>query len=158
MRWGLKKHFIPCQELSNDMWHTTCTKVNQGNSRLVVVRSQIGSLSPDPSFGHNLCFKYPNGSCEPILDIYISKYFQWYKEISIQWVLPPEISLWKFRNPSRFQLPKWEPTWECGGSFPHIFLHSWELEMWLLGFIFSSYLCKPLPCCEPKVKVTIVPF
>ncbi len=30
-----------------------------------------------PSFGHNLCFKYPNGSCEPIWNIYIPKSFQW---------------------------------------------------------------------------------
>ncbi len=33
------------------------------------------------SFDHNLCIKYPNGSCEPILDIYIPRAFQWYKEI-----------------------------------------------------------------------------
>jgi hypothetical protein len=45
-----------------------------------VVRSQIGSLTPNLSFGHNLCFKYSNGSCKPILDIYISRNFQWYKE------------------------------------------------------------------------------
>jgi len=33
-------------------------------------RNQIAILIPDPSFGHNLCFKYSNESCEPILDIY----------------------------------------------------------------------------------------
>ncbi len=36
-------------------------KKNQGNSRLLVVGSQFDSLTPNPSFGHNLCFKYPNG-------------------------------------------------------------------------------------------------
>jgi len=34
-----------------------------------------------PFFGHNLCFKCLNGSCKPILDIYISIVFQWYKEL-----------------------------------------------------------------------------
>ncbi len=43
--------------------------------------SQIDNLIPNPSFGHNLCLKYPNGSCEPILDIHISRAFQWYKEL-----------------------------------------------------------------------------
>jgi hypothetical protein len=38
-------------------------------------------LTFDPSFGHNLCLKYLNGSCEPILDIYIPRNFQWYKEL-----------------------------------------------------------------------------
>ncbi len=46
-----------------------------------MVKSQIGSLTPDPSFGHNLCFKYPNGSCKPILDIYISRALSWCKEL-----------------------------------------------------------------------------
>jgi hypothetical protein len=32
-------------------------------------------------FDHNLCFEYPNGSWKPILDIYILRAFQWYKEI-----------------------------------------------------------------------------
>jgi hypothetical protein len=45
-----------------------------------MVGSQIGNLTPDPSFGHNLCFKHPNGSCEPILYIYVPRAFQWYKE------------------------------------------------------------------------------
>jgi hypothetical protein len=46
-----------------------------------MVESQIGNLIPSPSFGHNLCFKCPNGSCEPILDSTIPRNFQWYKEI-----------------------------------------------------------------------------
>ncbi len=40
-----------------------------GNSWLLVVESQIDNLTLDLSFGHNLCFKYPNGSFEPILDM-----------------------------------------------------------------------------------------
>jgi hypothetical protein len=63
------------------MWHVTCTQVNQGDFWLLMVGSQIGSLTLGPSFGQKLCFKYPSGSCEPIIDIYIPKAFQQYKEL-----------------------------------------------------------------------------
>jgi hypothetical protein len=63
------------------MSHATCTQGNWVDSWLLVVKSQTVNLTPDPSFGHNLCFRYPNGSCEPILDIYVSISFQWYKKI-----------------------------------------------------------------------------
>jgi hypothetical protein len=46
-----------------------------------VVGSQIANLTFDLSFGFNLCFRCPNGSCEPILDIYVLRNFQWYKEL-----------------------------------------------------------------------------
>jgi hypothetical protein len=49
------------QKLSNDMWHTLCMHITCG------------------FFCHNLCCKYLNGSCEPILDIYVSRDFQRYK-------------------------------------------------------------------------------
>jgi hypothetical protein len=79
LRWGLKQNCNPNRDVSNDMWHATCTQVNQGDSWLLVIESQIGTLTPNPSFGYNLYFKYSNGTCEPILDIYIPKDFQWYK-------------------------------------------------------------------------------
>jgi len=75
LRWGLKKSYSPCQDISNGMSHSTCTKRHWGDFQLLVVRSQIVNLTLDPSFGHNLCFKCPNGSCEPILDIYIPRDF-----------------------------------------------------------------------------------
>jgi hypothetical protein len=37
-------------------------------------------LTPNLSFGHNLWCKYSNGSYKPILDIYVLRTFQWYKE------------------------------------------------------------------------------
>jgi hypothetical protein len=70
---------MPRQELFNDMSHATYTQENWVDSQLLMVRSQIANLTPDLSFGHNLCFRCPNGSCEPILDIYVSIDFQWYK-------------------------------------------------------------------------------
>ncbi len=69
LRWSLMQSCNPFQKLSKDMWHATSTQLNYGDSKLLVVTNQIGNLIFDPSFGHNLCFKYPNGSCEPILDI-----------------------------------------------------------------------------------------
>jgi len=45
------------------------TQRNQGDSWLLMVESQIDNLTLDLSFNHNLCFKYPNGSCEPTLHI-----------------------------------------------------------------------------------------
>ncbi len=79
LKWGLKQSFSPCREISNGMLHATWTQVNRVYSWLLVVGSQIANLTPGPSFGHNLCFKCPNGSCELILNIYVSIAFQWYK-------------------------------------------------------------------------------
>jgi len=63
------------------MPHTTSTQGNQGDSWLLVVGSQIASLTPDPFFGYNLCVKCPNGSCTTILDIYVPRASNWYKEL-----------------------------------------------------------------------------
>jgi hypothetical protein len=144
--WGefYKKCFNLHWELSNYKWHATYTQANQGDSQFLMVRSQIGTLTLNSSFGHNLCFKYSNGMCEPILDIYIPKTFQWYKELFNPMNLTPVIVFWRFESPLGLQLPKWEPTWECVSSFFHTFPHSQEHKMWLLGLIIGPHLCKPL--------------
>ncbi len=69
LRWVLKQSCSSCLELSNDMLHATCMQGNRVDSQLLVVRSQIANSTPGPSFGHNLCFRCPNGSCKFILDI-----------------------------------------------------------------------------------------
>jgi hypothetical protein len=81
LRWGLKQKYSPYRELSNNIKHTSCTHVIRGDSWLLVVGNQIDILTPSPFFGHSLCCKYSNGSCEWILDIYIFKIFPWYKEV-----------------------------------------------------------------------------
>jgi hypothetical protein len=82
---GFKQSCNPCQDLFNNIWHVTYTHVNQSDSRFLVIKSQIGNLTPNPSFGNNLCFKYPNGLCQPILNIKIPRKFSWYKKLfSIQ--------------------------------------------------------------------------
>ncbi len=78
--WGLKQICIPHWEISNSVSHSTCTHQGRVNSQLLVVGSQTANLTPDLSFHHNLCCKCPNGSCEPIFDIYTSIAFQWYKK------------------------------------------------------------------------------
>jgi hypothetical protein len=81
LRWGLNQSCSPHWELSNDMWHATCTQGNQCDAWLLMVGIQIVNLTPSPSFGHNLCFECPNGSCKFILDIYFPRVFQWYKKL-----------------------------------------------------------------------------
>ncbi len=80
MKWDPKQSCNPLHKLSNDMWHATYMQVNQGDSWVSTVQSQIVNLILDLSFGHNLCFKYANESYETILDIYVSRAFQWYNE------------------------------------------------------------------------------
>jgi hypothetical protein len=77
--WSLKRSCSPHQEVSNGVSHVTWMQGNRVDSWLFVVGSQIASLTLNLSFGHKLCFRCPNGSCEPILDICVSIAFQWYK-------------------------------------------------------------------------------
>jgi len=75
-RCGLKQSCSSRRELSNTMLHSRIGRREEVDSRLLVVGSQIGSSTPGPSFGHNLCFRCPNEQCEPILDIYAPGAFQ----------------------------------------------------------------------------------
>jgi hypothetical protein len=78
--WGLKQTCSSHWELSKGVLHFICTNRGQVNSRLLMVESQTGSLTPGPSFFHNLCWRCPNGSCKAIFDIYTSISFQWHEE------------------------------------------------------------------------------
>jgi hypothetical protein len=65
LRCNLKKSCSFHQELSNDKLHTFYKQVNWVNSKLLVVRSQIGNLTLGPSFGHNLCFRFQMNNASP---------------------------------------------------------------------------------------------
>jgi hypothetical protein len=80
LEWGLNQSCSSLQELSNAPSHSFCRRWEEVDSRLLVVGSQTASLTPGPSFAHNLGCRCPNGSCEAILDIYTSRPFQQYKE------------------------------------------------------------------------------
>jgi hypothetical protein len=80
-RWSLKQSCSPRWEFFNGISQATYMQGNQVDSWFLMVGSQIANLTPNPSFGYNLCYKCPNGWCEPILDIYVTRAFQWYKKL-----------------------------------------------------------------------------
>ncbi len=93
-------------ELSNGMWHATCTQGNRDDSRLLVVGNQIANLTFDTSFDHNLCFRCSNGSCKPILDIYVPRAFQWYKKRFNPMSFDPWNCSLKIQKSTRIPTPK----------------------------------------------------
>jgi len=68
------------QELFNAVSHSSRQRREEVDSRLLVVGSQTASLTPGPSFAHNLGCRCPNCQCEAIFDIYVSRPFQWHQE------------------------------------------------------------------------------
>jgi hypothetical protein len=68
------------RELSNAVSHSSMRRREEVDSWLLVVGSQTASLTPGPSFAHNLGCRCPNGKCEAIFDIYVSRPFQWHQE------------------------------------------------------------------------------
>jgi len=60
LRCGLKQSCRSRRDLSNRMSHVLCSQVFRVKFWLLVVGSQIGSSTPGPSFGHNLCFRCLN--------------------------------------------------------------------------------------------------
>jgi hypothetical protein len=94
-------------------------------------------LTPSPSFGHNLCFKYSNGTCEHILNNYVWNFFQWYKELFNPMSFDPCNRLLKIRESIRTPTPKAGTLLGVCGFIPSHFPT-------LPGFIFGPHLCKPL--------------
>jgi hypothetical protein len=75
-RRGLKQSCSPRRDLSNAMSHAQIGRREEVDSRLLAVGSQTASLTPGPSFAHNLGCRCPNRQCEGIFDIYVSRPFQ----------------------------------------------------------------------------------
>jgi len=112
LRWGMKQSCSPRQGLSNGMSHTICTHENWVDSWLLLVGSHIANLTPDPFFGHNLCFRCPNGQWKPILDIYVLRAFQWYKEFFKPLSFDPCNCPMKIRESTETPTPKMELPWD----------------------------------------------
>jgi len=72
----LNQSCSPRQDLSNAVSHFQFGRREEVDSRLLVVGSQTASLTPGPSFAHNLGCRCPNDQCEAIFDIYVSRPFQ----------------------------------------------------------------------------------
>jgi hypothetical protein len=77
---GLNQSYSPRRDLSNSMSQAQIECREEVDSRLLVVRSQIASLTPGPSFAHNLGCRDPNDQWEAIFDIYAWRPFQWHQE------------------------------------------------------------------------------
>ncbi len=92
------------------MSHSTCTHRGRVDSQLLVVGSQIASLTPGLSFCHNLCCKFPNGSCKAIFDIYNLITFQCYEERLKARFFDPWNRALKFQE--SWRIPK-SPFREC---------------------------------------------
>ncbi len=83
------------------MLHSWIRPQEEIDSQLLVVGSQIASLTPRPSFAHNLGCRCPNGSCKAILDIYSLIPFQWHKERIKKKRFDPSNRLLSFRKSRR---------------------------------------------------------
>ncbi len=122
------------------MWHATFTQGNLGASSLIVVR-----ITSDLAFGHNLCCRYPNGSCKPILDIYILKKNHWYKELFNSMNFDPCNYLLKIRESIGTSTPKMGAHLGVWGfirsHFPAL-PRAWNVTPKL---ILGWHLYKPLP-------------
>jgi hypothetical protein len=79
-RRGLNRTCSPRRDLSNDVSHSWFGLREEVDSWLLMVGSQIASLTPGPSFAYNLRDRCPNAQCEGIFDIYSSRPFQWHQE------------------------------------------------------------------------------
>jgi hypothetical protein len=117
-----------------------------------VVGSQIGTLTPNPYFGHNLCFKYLNGTCKPILDIYVLRTFQWYNELFNPMSFDPFNHFLKTRKSIGTPIPKMGTHLGVCGCIPsHPLtlprtwnvthgLHSWPAPLQAFALITSPRL------------------
>ncbi len=102
-------------------------------------------------WGHNLCFKYPNGSWEPILNIYVPRSFQWYKKLFNPMSFDPCNRPLKIWDSIETPIPNVGVHLKVWGSFPHIFLHSREYILWL-----PNFTCTFASLCHghtPKARV-----
>jgi len=126
------------------MSHATCTQGNWVDSRLLVIRSQIANLIPDLSFGHNLCFRYSNGSGKPILDICVSISFQWHKKLFNPLGFDPCNRFLNIQESTRTPTPKVGIPLGVWGSIPsHLLAFSGACGM-TLGLLSWPATLQPL--------------
>jgi hypothetical protein len=113
--------------------HFACMHWNRVDSRLLVVESQIASLTPSPSLNHNLCYRCPNGSCKAILDIYTSRPFQQYQERPNARCFGPYNHTLSFQESqstpkSHFRECEWRPHNSFKVGLRHLLHHAWQLK------------------------------
>jgi hypothetical protein len=147
---GLNQSCSPRRDLSNAMSHSRIGHREEVDSRLLVVGSQTASLTPGPSFAHNLGCKCPNCQCESIFDIYVSRPFQWHQEHPNARCFVPCCLALNIRESRRTPNPQ---LWKCWASPPHLakvgLRHIWASNSgtdvcW--GSLLNVWLCKTDIC------------
>jgi hypothetical protein len=116
-RRGLNRSCIPCRDLSDGVSHSRIGHRERVDSRLLVVGSQTVSLTPGPSFAHNLCCRCSNRECEGIFDIHVSRPFQWHQEHPNERCFGLPNRLLSFRESRRTPIPTFSKCW---ASPPHL--------------------------------------
>jgi hypothetical protein len=140
---GLKQSCSSRWELSNNILHVVWSQINRVNSRLFLVGSQPASLTPGLSFGHNLCFRCPNEQWETILDIYVQRDFQWYKERHKSLSFDPSNHSLKFWESTRTPFPKVGVALGVWGFTPSHFLTLPGVCDVTPGLPLGLHLCNP---------------
>jgi hypothetical protein len=119
---GLNKSCSSRRELSNDVLHFRCRRREEVDSRLLVVGSQIVSLTPGPSFAHNLSCRCPNGQCEAVWTSTFQDLSNDTKNTPMRGVLALQLELYIFGSPRGLQVPTFgsvgftltlSPKWGC---------------------------------------------
>jgi len=142
-RRDLKQSCSSCRELFNGMSHALCTQVNRVDSQLFMVGSQTGNLTPGSSFGHNLCFRCPNEQCKFILNIYVPRAFQWYKERHKLLSFDPWNRSLKFWESTGIPSPKVGVALGVWGFTPSHFPTLLGVCDVTHGLPFGSHICNP---------------
>jgi hypothetical protein len=114
---GLNQSCSPLRDLSNAMSQSQIGCREEVDSRLLVVGSQTASLTPGPSFAHNLSCRCSNDQCEAIFDIYVSRPFQWYQEHPNARCFGPYCRALNIRESRRTPNPQF---CKCWASPPHL--------------------------------------
>ncbi len=114
---GLNQTCSPRRDLSDDVLHSQFEGREKVDSWLLVVGSQTASLTPDPSFAHNLGYRCPNYQCEAIFYIYASRPFQWHQEHFNARCFGPCCRTPNIRESQRTPNPQ---LWKCWASPPHL--------------------------------------
>jgi len=135
------------------MSHAICTHENWVDSWLLMVRSQIINWTPGLSFGHNLCFRCPNGWYELILDIYVPKAFHWYKKLFKKLSFDPYNCLLKIQESIRIPTLKVELFWgvRAHSLTPSHILGSILCDSWLLFWPATSQTLALI--ASPRLKL-----
>jgi hypothetical protein len=150
------------RDLSNAVSHSRIGHWEDVDSRLLVVGSQTASLTPGPSFAHNLGWRCPNCQCEGIFDIYVSRPFQWRQEHLNARCFAPCFWALNIRESRRTPNPTFSKCW---ASPPHLakvgVRHMAVSGLLLLTSGCSLHVAPPwllLPLCHSSPLVALRPL